>query len=314
MFPTLVADTHCHTGENPLWHPQEHCLYWTDIPNGKLFRYDPATGRYEQCYNGVAVGGFTIQADGALLLFMQRGAIARWRDGKLEYLIDEIPDEQESRFNDVIADPLGRVFCGTMPTPSRLGRLYRLDRDGSLHLILEGIGISNGMGFTPDHRGLYYTNSQAHNIYLFDYDVETGTIQRSATAPYEQPVDPSILDEAPLRHTDTPSAADIWLHIPEGEGEPDGLTVDSQGYVWSARWDGSAIYRYTPQGEEVLRVEFPARKVSSLTFGGDDLSDIYVTTALAGGERGSEGAGAGALFCLQAGVRGVAEFASQILI
>lgn len=306
MQPVLVADTYCHTGENPLWHPQERRLYWTDIPNGRLYCYDPSTGRHEQCYSGTPVGGFTIQADGSLLLFMQRGAIARWRNGKLEYPYKEIPAEQESRFNDVIADPLGRVFCGTMPTPSRPGRLYRLDCDGSLHLILEGIGTSNGLGFTLDHKGLYYTDSQAHNIYMFDYDIETGIIGRARYLKGS----PGYLLE--LRNTPLPS--DIWLHIPEGEGVPDGLTVDTQGYIWSARWDGSAIYRYTPQGIEDLRVEFPARKVSSLTFGGDDLSDIYVTTALAGGERSSEGSGAGALFCLQAGVRGVAEFYSRIEI
>lgn len=309
MFPSLVADTHCHTGENPLWHPQEHCLYWTDIPNGRLYRYDPAIGTYEQCYSGAAVGGFTIQSDGALLLFMQRGAIARWRDGKLDYLIEEIPAERESRFNDVIADPLGRVLCGTMPTPSRPGRLYRLDCDGLLHLLLEGIGISNGLGFTPDHKSLYYTDSRAGNIYLFDYDVQTGSIHRTKNLQGDSAL---TLDEAVLRHTSTPAVADIWLHIPASAGEPDGLTVDSQGYVWSARWDGAAIYRYTPAGIEDLQVEFPARKVSNLTFGGDDLSDIYVTTALAGGERSSEGAGAGALFCLQADVRGVAEFCSRI--
>ena len=81
QIPALIADYACETGENPLWHPVERRLYWIDIPTGRLFRYDPATGHHEQCYQGRIVGGFTIQADGSLLLFMDRGTIALWRDG-----------------------------------------------------------------------------------------------------------------------------------------------------------------------------------------------------------------------------------------
>ncbi len=284
----LVADTHCQIGENPLWHPLEHRLYWTDITRGELFRYDPATGQYEQCYRGASIGGFTIQADGALLLFMERGAIAVWRDGEFRYLIEAIPGEQESRFNDVLADPRGRVFCGTVAQQvgMRPGRLYRLDTDGSLHQLLDGVGISNGLAFTPDRRGLYYTDSLRRHIYLFDYAVETGALTHQR----------------------------LWLCTPEGVGVPDGLTVDAQGYVWAARWDDGALYRYTPNGIVEQRVALPARKVTSAAFGGDDLSDLYITTALAGGSRAVEGPGAGALFRLQSGVRGLPEFFSRICV
>ena len=284
--PELIADYQCQIGENPLWHPVEKRLYWTDIPRGRLFCYDPATGKHEQCYSGPAVGGFTVQADGALLLFMARGAIAQWRDGHLTYLIEEISDERESRFNDVISDPIGRVFCGTMPTPTRPGRLYRLDPDGVLHLILEDIGCSNGMGFTLDRRQMYYTDSEARCIYLFDYDAETGALTNQR----------------------------VWVQTPEGAGVPDGMTVDSEGYVWSARWDGSALYRYTPDGFEDRRIEFPARKVSSVAFGGDDMSDLYITTALMDGTKAEEGAGAGALFRSRLGIRGLPEFFSRVRI
>ena len=118
MEPELIADYACHTGENPLWHPTEKRLYWTDIPKGRLFRYDPAAGTHEPCYEGEAVGGFTVQADGALLLFMARGAVKTWRDSAMATVIEEIPDERDNRFNDVIADPAGRVFCGVMSTPA----------------------------------------------------------------------------------------------------------------------------------------------------------------------------------------------------
>ncbi|MBT3256953.1 MAG: SMP-30/gluconolactonase/LRE family protein [Deltaproteobacteria bacterium] len=284
--PELIADYRCHIGENPLWHPLEQRLYWTDITRGTLFRYDPATGKHEPCHSGAPVGGFTVQADGTLLLFMARGAIAQWRDGHLNYILDEIPDERESRFNDVIADPVGRVFCGTMPTPARPGRLYRLDLDGGLQVLLEGIGVSNGMGFTLDRQRMYFTDSAARSIYLFDYDDQTGGLTNQR----------------------------VWLHTPEGAGVPDGMTVDAEGYVWSARWDGSALYRYTPEGVEERRIEFPAKKVSSVAFGGDELSDLYVTTALTDSTKAEEGAGAGALFRLRLGMRGLPEFFSRVRI
>jgi D-xylonolactonase len=279
----LIADYACETGEGPLWHPVEKRLYWLDIPAGRMFRYEPAMGRHEQCYQGEPIGGFSIQADGKLLLFMERGAVRLWSDGEIATVVEEIPDERETRFNDVIADPAGRVFCGTMPTADRLGRLYRLDVDGSLRIVLEGIGCSNGMGFTPDRRQMYYTDSPQREIYLFDYDMATGDISNQR----------------------------VWVTTPEGEGMPDGMTVDAEGYVWSARWDGGILARYRPDGSEERRIEFPARKVSSVIFGGEDYTDIYVTTA-GGLDKEVEGSGAGALFRVNLGIQGVPEFASRI--
>lgn len=281
--PSIIADYQCHNAEGPLWHALEERLYWSDLTTGRLFRYDYASKTHEQIYSGEAVGGFTIQQDGSLLLFKARGAIERWQEGKITTLIPEIPDERETRFNDVIADPAGRVFCGTMPAPNRLGRLYRLDTDGSLTQILDGLGVSNGMGFTPDHKQLYHTDSDKREIYKFDYDQFSGNITNQR----------------------------VHITTPEDEGVPDGMTVDAEGYIWSARWDGGHLFRYTPDGTEVLRIPFPAKKVTSVTFGGPDYTDIYVTTA-GGDNRDEEGAGAGAVFHLNLGVQGVPEFLSRI--
>jgi D-xylono/L-arabinono-1,4-lactonase len=286
--PFLIADYQCHIGENPLWHPLEKRIYWTDITNGRLFRYDPAQNTHEQCYQGRPVGGFTIQANGDLLLFMEHGAIAKWRDGIMTYVVNEIAAERDFRFNDVIADPAGRVFCGTLSLDvgARPGRLYRLDPDGSLHLMLEDIIVSNGMAFTADRRTMFYTDSARRTIYAFDYDEGTGALSNQR----------------------------VWLQTPEESGTPDGMTIDAQGCIWSARWDGAALYRYTPTGLEERRIEFPAKKVSSVTFGGEQWSDLYVTTALVGNPREVEGAGAGALFRLQLGIRGLPEYFSRILL
>jgi D-xylonolactonase len=281
--PELIADYQCVCGENPLWHPIEKQLYWTDIPTGRMFHYDPSTGEHEQFYQGQIVGGFTIQAEGTLLLFMARGAVKVWRNGELIDVLEKIPDERDSRFNDVIADPEGRVFCGTMPTKDRLGCLYQLQADGELIKLLDGIGISNGMGFTPDRKRMYYTDTSKRVIYVFDYDQNSGIIGNQNT----------------------------FIVVPEGEGAPDGMTVDAEGYLWSARWGGSCLVRYSPDGSEERRIHFPVKKISSVTFGGKDYTDIYVTTA-GGNNRREEGASAGALFRINLGIKGVSEFFSRV--
>jgi D-xylono/L-arabinono-1,4-lactonase len=283
MEPELIADYHCVTGEGPVWHPGEQKVYWTDIPTGRMFRYDPSTGQHEQFYSGDVVGGYTVQADGSLLLFMDKGAIKIWRNGTLTTILEEIPDERETRFNDVFPDVAGRVYCGTMPTKERLGRLYRLDPDRTLTLLLEGIGTSNGMGLTPDRNQLYYTDTRAKKIYRFDYDSESGDITNQQ----------------------------VFVHSADEKGMPDGMTVDAEGYVWSAQWDGYCLLRYAPDGTLDRRIEFPTKKVSSVTFGGPDYRDMYVTTA-GGNNKAENGEHAGALFRLRLGIRGVPEYPSRI--
>ena len=283
MVPELIADYRCETGEGPLWHPMERQVYWSDIPRGRIFRLNPFSRRHEQIYEGRIVGGYTIQSDGSLLLFMDRGSVAVWRDGKLKYLVNEMEGETDNRFNDVAADPAGRVFCGTMPTDTRSATLYRMDTDGSITTVLEGVGLSNGIGFSPDQKQMYYTDSLARKIYIFDYDIDSGDITNQR----------------------------VFVETPDDGSIPDGMTVDAEGYVWGARWDGSSLYRYNPDGEQVVQIQFPAKKVSSVIFGGVDLTDMYVTTA-GGGNKAEEGPGAGGLFRLNVGIQGKPEFLSRV--
>ena len=282
--PELIADCACTVGENPIWHPAKQQLLWTDIPAGHLYGYDPKLRRHEAFYKGRPVGGLTIQDDGALLLFKDRGMITCWRDGHEVTLIPEIPEERELGFNDVIADPSGRVFCGTY-ADGHLGRLYRLNTDGSLTKLLDGIGCSNGMAFTLDRTGFFYTDSSARAIYKFDYEQDDGSIRNRK----------------------------IFYEVPEDDGLPDGCTVDSEGYLWFALWGGSRIVRLDPEGRVSASFRIPAKQTTSLTFAGPDLRDIYVTSE--GGEwRTDDDPLAGALFRMRCRIAGKPEYFSSIIL
>jgi sugar lactone lactonase YvrE len=269
----LIADYPCHVGEAPLWHPDEQCVYWSDIPAGKLYRYTPATGTGEVCYEGRPVGGLVLQKDGSLLLFRDGGNIVVWRQGRKERtIVDAVADLRNTRFNDVCVDPEGRIFCGTMADLHHFGRLYRLELDGTLTRIFDGLGTPNGMGFSPDQKTLYFNDSYAtfRTTWAFDYDRSCGELCNRRA-----------LRDA--KHANDP-------------GNPDGLAVDSEGFVWTARWDGNCLLRHSPEdGEVVENIAFPVRKVSSLCFGGPDLADIYATTA-GGHLRPTDGVAAGSLF------------------
>jgi len=285
MEPELVLDLGLEIGENPVWHPDQRCVYFEDIPSGRIFRWDPAGGGHRVVLEGETIGGFTIQRNGSLLLFSADGWIRKHEGGALEDVVEGIPRERGTRFNDVIADPEGRVYCGTMPGDDGTARLYRLETDGSIHLVQEGIGLSNGMGFSPDLERMYHTDSGERTIYVYDYDRESGALKNRR----------------------------VFVQILEGEGVPDGMTVDSEGFVWSARWDGGCVVRYDPRGREALRVDLPVKKVSSVAFGGEAYTDLYVTTAGGVGAVGGE-PGAGGLFRIRTACRGVPEFTSRVAL
>lgn len=266
-----------------MWHADERYVYWVDIPNARLFRYDPASGETQEYNTGTPVGGFTIHEDGRLLLFMAEGAVKLWDHGELETVIEELQEERGNRFNDVIADPEGRVFCGVMSTQKRAGRLYRLDPDRTVTVMLEGTGTANGMGFSPDFKKMYFCDSRKAEMCVFDYDRATGSLSNQTTI----------------------------AKPPASEGKPDGMTVDADGFIWSARWDGARVVKMTPDGETLEHIDFPVKKVSSVIFGGEDLTDMYLTTA-GGNNTAENGELAGALFRLNLGIRGREEFRSRM--
>lgn len=284
--PQMLVDHPSKTGEGPLWHEENRTLTWVDIPAGHLFRFDAETGHNELIYEHHGqIGGYTIQADGALVLFCEHGEVLRLIGRETETIIPEIEGVRGSRFNDVIADPEGRVYAGTMPIGEDPARLYRLDRDGSLTLVFDDLTLSNGMGFSPDGSTFYLTDSNSRQIFGMAYDRNTGELG-------ERQVILALDEEEP--------------------GVPDGMAVDLDGNIWSARWDGHGIYKYTPAGELLGKVEFPVRKVSSVTFGGPEYRIAYVTTAGGTERNADEGFLAGSLFRVDLKATGRPPFRSRI--
>ncbi|MFN0125553.1 MAG: SMP-30/gluconolactonase/LRE family protein [Verrucomicrobiales bacterium] len=281
MISTLI-NPHCELGENPLWNPADGSLCWTDITGGALHHIQPSSGEHRIIYRGEPVGGVTLQSNGSLLLFRVNDIALLSPGGRVE-VMRGFADEGAARFNDVIADPEGRVFAGTIGRTDTSGGLYRFERDGAMTLLFRGTGVSNGMGFSPDLRTFYWTCSTRRRIFAFDYDRASGAL----------------------------TAERVFYQASDDEGIPDGLTVDREGNIWSARWDGYAVVQHAPDGRVMRKFLFPVAKVSSLCFGGPSLDEIFVTTA--GGQPGSDTAD-GSLYHWCADLKGVPEFHSRILI
>ena len=284
--PVVLVDHPSDTGEGPLWDDVSNTLTWNDIPSGTLFRYDPAGRTNTVIYQHTgSIGGHTLQADGSLMLFGDNGAIHKMVNGAAEVIVDEIPAVVGSRFNDVIADPLGNVFCGTMPLAHKPAQLFRLDVDGSLDLIWDDLGLGNGMGFSPDEKTFYHSDSNNRVVYRADY------------------ADGEL------------SNRNVLIRLDDEYAVPDGIAVDAAGDIWLAVWDGSSLLHYTATGELIDRVMFPVRKVSSLSFGGIDFGTAFVTTAGGRNRDGDDGPLAGSLFAVNIpGVRGKSDYRSRILL
>ncbi len=279
----LIINQSSTTAECPLWHDREKKLYWIDIPNAVLYSYSPTTKQLDSFDVEIPIGGFTIQEDNSLLLFMAGGAIKSFNNGTITTIIDSIPGETDGRFNDVAADPAGRVFCGTMSTDKHPGTLYRLEHDLTIVPVAENIGTSNGIAFSPDCKYMYHTDTRAHTIYRYNYNIDTGEI----------------------------SNREDFIVVNDGVSRPDGLTVDSEGNLWSARWDGYGIVKYAADGTETARIALPVFKVSSLIFGGDEYKDLYITTA-GGNDKQTNGSTAGSIYKLHTDIPGLPEYRSKI--
>ena len=259
-------------GEGPVWADGEQALYWLDIPADQVHRM-AAGGQLTSWDVGQPVGTVVPRASGGLALAAQDGFMAMDQaTGTLSLLAAVEPDRPENRMNDGACDRAGRFFAGTMADDERpgAGALYRLDPDLTVTTMLTGTGISNGIGWSPDERLMYYVDSLTYQVDVFDYDPATGAIDGRRR----------------------------FAAVGQGDVMPDGLTVDADGGVWVAVWGGGALLHHDPAGRLRQTIEVPAAHVTSCVFGGPDLDRLYITTAA------GDGAGAGALFVTEPGVTG----------
>ncbi len=259
-------------GEGPHWDDQDQSLYWVDIPEGRVHQMD-AAGSFTSWEVGQPASAVVRRASGGLVVAVREGFVALDpASGQVVPLAAVEPDRPENRMNDGACDRAGRFFAGTMADDERpgAGTLYRLDPDLGVTKLVTGVGISNGIGWSPDERLMYYIDSQDRQVDVFDFDPATGEIDGRRR----------------------------FAAVGRGEAVPDGLTVDADGGVWVAVWGGGAVLRHDTGGRVRESVELPAARVTSCAFGGPGLDQLFVTTAAGPGALG------GALFVCQPGVTG----------
>lgn len=242
-------------GEGPVWDQRAGVLYWVDIPRRALHRFDPVSGSDQVSDVGQMVGAVGLTGGGGVVLALQNG-FGLYHIGQVQMITQVEADRPGMRMNDGYVDPQGRFWAGTMSIAekTREGSLYRLDPGGEVTRVLGGIGISNGIDWSPDTRTMYFADTMARTVDAFDFDGGTGRISNRRNV----------------------------LTLPEGGGSPDGLVVDAEGCLWVALWGGSAVNRYTPDGDLVLTVQLPVAQVTKPAFGGPERSDLYITSARRG--------------------------------
>lgn len=240
-------------GEGPVWSAEEQALYWIDIWRPALRRWQPGSGQFKSWAMPAPIGSFTLRAGGGAVVALKNGL--HWFDfeqARATLLIDPEADRPDTRFNDGKCDRLGRFWAGTLDDDGEKlpkGSLYRLDANGSLHTVRGQVTVSNGLGWSPDNRTMYYTDSPTRTIVAYDFDLDSGSISNER------------------------------LFARVEAGFPDGLTVDAEGYVWSARWDGWQVVRHAPDGSVDRVIEMPVARPTSCMFGGPELRHLYITSA-----------------------------------
>jgi sugar lactone lactonase YvrE len=275
-----LTDPVAYHGEGPVWSPRWGGLRWVDMLAGDLLFLN-GDGGVDRRNVGSVVAAVRPRRGGGAVLGVERGFALEDQSGSITSL-PALWSSTSVRMNEGGCDPDGRFYCGSMAYDQQPGAasLYRLDPDLTTRTVLTGVTISNGLEWSPDGSHAYYNDTATHRISVFDYDGANG-----------------------LTHPRT------FAEIPD-DGSPDGLTVDSEGGVWTAIFDGGRVHRYSPDGVLDAVLEVPARKVTACAFGGAGLDELFITTSREGLEDGDDPL-AGSLFRARPGVAGlpVREFA-----
>ena len=280
MEAELVYETKAVIGEGPCWDDVNGLLYYVDIMGKKVNVYDPTTNTHKSYDTQKQIGALVLDKDGKLVAAAEDGYDYLDLDtGTLDIIAGIKEDTPGTRFNDGKCDSAGRFWAGTMGNGADpVGALYVMDTDKSVRKMAEGITISNGLAWSLDDKTMYYIDSVLKTIDAFDYDIASGDISNRRTV----------------------------VRIP-GIALPDGMTIDTNGFLWVAEYFGSRVSVWNPiTGTCVDEVALPVSNVTSCTFGGHDMKTLFITSALNGldDDQLSHQPLAGALFKLHTNVMG----------
>jgi sugar lactone lactonase YvrE len=280
MKAELALESRCELGEGPVWNEAEQALYLVDIMAPAALRLVPSSGELRRWPVSSEIGCLVLRNEGGAIIALRDGFhLLDFESGAVQPFANPPRDESRNRFNDGKCDPQGRLWAGTQDDlGAPQGALYRLDADASWTLVRDRVICSNGLGWSPDGRTFYYTDSFAYRIDAYDFDPVTGVVSNER------------------------------VFAREGDrGAPDGLAVDEEGFVWSAKWDGRRVVRYAPDGTIDLEVSLPVQRPTSIAFAGPELDLLFVTSARWGlsDAQLAEDTLSGGLFVIEPGVRGV---------
>lgn len=268
--------------EGPLWDVATQTLVWVDILAGAVNVLDPATGSRTRHPLGVPVGAVAARTGGGWVAAVERGFVLlddAWRP--VSDVVEAPGQGVGTRFNDGGCDPAGRFWAGTLSYDgtAEAAALYRFDADGTVREVLSGVTNSNGIAWSPDGTQLYYVDTGRGTVDRLALDRTSGVVIGRTTV----------------------------VTVPSSEGLPDGLTVDAEGHLWLALWGGGCVRRYALDGELEQVLELPVDLVTSMAFGGDGLSDLFITTAREGltPEQVAAQPLAGSVFRCRPGVQGL---------
>jgi sugar lactone lactonase YvrE len=242
---------HSEVGESALWDHRRGRLRWVDILRGLVHATDPTTGETTSTAVGEHVGAIALLGSDDLLLAIRDG-FAELRNGRVGDRT-RVVDDPGVRMNDGKADPSGRFVAGSMAYDESegAGTLFVRESDGAVRVLIERVSISNGVAWSLDGATMYYVDTRTRRIDAFDYDAQRGAIANRRA----------------------------FVSVPEGDGGPDGITVDADGCVWVALFRGGRVRRYSPTGDAMADVQVPTPLVTSCAFGGAGLDRLFITSA-----------------------------------
>jgi sugar lactone lactonase YvrE len=288
----VASDAKAALGEGPSWDVRSKILYWVDIVGGLIYAHTPGSSSDEIVAPASGVSCVVPRKSGGLALTLPHGFFGLdLSTKKLEAISVSLEsDIPTNRFNDGKCDPAGRFWAGTMDEKEKnpAGSLYLLGTDRSLKKVLSGVTISNGLGWSPDRKTMYYIDSPTRKVWSFDYSHQTGDISNKRTA--------ADFDEA------------------EQPGVPDGMAVDAEGMIWVAHWGGARVSRWNPvEGKLVETLPVPADHVTSCCFAGSNLDELYITSAREGFDQTylAKMPLSGSLFVANVGVKGLPTYAFE---